>query len=299
MSTSTASNYIPTSAVTSFREMLIPEPISIGALLGHPVTMDQAVNIVIDRAERGVGGYVVTPNVDYLCMAERDPEFRDACNAALLSLVDGVPVRWLTSMKGTPVPERVAGSDLLIPLLQRAAQRGLRVALVGGEDHTQKAARQAIEIACPGINIVHASTPWFDPKNPSPEFLADIDNLAASRPQIVIIAFAAAKQVAFMRDYLHRYSPGVALALGGTFRFLAGERRRAPKWMQKIGLEWVHRLASDPKYLARRYLIEDLPFAKIVTKDMLASRRFASLPGAAGRRRSQPSPPGRPKQERL
>jgi N-acetylglucosaminyldiphosphoundecaprenol N-acetyl-beta-D-mannosaminyltransferase len=288
MSTSTAPNLDPSdyrgsATLPNLREMVIPEPISIGTLLGHPVTMNQAVNIVVDRAERGIGGYVVTPNVDYLCMAERDPVFRDACNAAMLSLVDGVPVRWLTSMKGTPVPERVAGSDLLIPLLQRAAERGLRVALVGGEDHTQRGARKVIEASCPGINIVHASTPWFDPKNPSREFLDDVDRLAASRPQIVIVAFAAAKQVAFMRDYLGHYSPGIALALGGTFRFLAGERRRAPKWMQKIGMEWVHRLASDPKYLARRYLVEDLPFAKIVTKDVLASRRQAAL-APSGRR---------------
>jgi N-acetylglucosaminyldiphosphoundecaprenol N-acetyl-beta-D-mannosaminyltransferase len=290
MSISTASNYIPDLPANTFREMVIPEPISIGTLLGHPVTMEQAVNIVVDR----IGGYVVTPNVDYLCMAERDPVFRAACNAALLSLVDGVPVRWLTSMKGTPVPERVAGSDLLIPLLQRAAQRQLRVALVGGEEHTQKAARRAIESACPGINIVHASTPWFDPKKPSPEFLATVEELAQSQPQIVIIAFAAAKQVAFMRDYLHRYSPGVALALGGTFRFLAGERRRAPKWMQRLGLEWVHRLASDPKYLARRYLIEDLPFAKIVTKDVLASRRFGGRAGR-GARQDQPVPSPEPR----
>jgi N-acetylglucosaminyldiphosphoundecaprenol N-acetyl-beta-D-mannosaminyltransferase len=246
----------------------LPERVPLGTIGCHPLQQDNAISMIVEAAATGQRGYVVTPNVDFVCVAEKDSTFRRYVNEASLSLVDGMPLVWLANASGQPVPERVAGSDMLLPLLRAASDQGLRVALLGALPETMVRAVAVIERECPGIQIVHRSSPWFERGRVTAERSAAIDALLADRPQLVVLALDSVKQIELQRELVRRAMPTVSIGLGAALQFLVGERERAPRWMQRFGLEWVHRLASDPRHLAHRYLVRDAIIVRIALRQI-------------------------------
>jgi N-acetylglucosaminyldiphosphoundecaprenol N-acetyl-beta-D-mannosaminyltransferase len=233
-------------------------------MMGVPidaVTQRQVVNRVFAALDWGQGGSVVTPNLEILRQSREDTDLKRLIRAADLVLADGMPLVWASRLAGDRVPERVAGSDLIVPLAQMAARAGRSVFLLGGSPGTAEAAAEHLCEQAPGLRIAGTLCPPFGFEHSDEEVAAIRAAIVAAKPDIVLVALGAPKQerlIEILReDHPQAWYLGIGMALG----FLSGEVRRAPAVLQKTGLEWMHRLAHEPGRLAGRYLRRGLPFA--------------------------------------
>jgi len=225
-----------------------------------PVTSEDAVDTVATELERGHGGWVITPNLDQLRTYRRRPELRKHFHDADLVLADGMPLVWASRLQATPLPERVAGSDLIWSLSREAAQRGASVYLVGGNPGSAEAAADVLQEAAPGLEVAGAHSPPMGFLDDREERRRTEAEVAEQEPDIVYVGLPLDKQVELIPPLRRRLPDAWFLGLGVSFSFVCGEVRRAPRWMRASGLEWIHRLGQEPKRLARRYLVDGLPF---------------------------------------
>jgi N-acetylglucosaminyldiphosphoundecaprenol N-acetyl-beta-D-mannosaminyltransferase len=247
------------------------------AVLGHlPVdalTMDEAVDRIVALVRAGAGGYVVTPNVDHVVLAERDLAFRHAYAESALSLADGMPVVWASRLLRAPLPAKISGSDLVTPLLERAAQERLRLWLLGGGPGAAERAATILAERHPGLVLVGTNAPRIRGDEAATELRAICAPIRAAQPDLIFVCLGAPKQERFMHAVHRELSPAVMLGLGAVVDFVAGNVRRAPRWMSDNGLEWAYRLAQEPRRMWRRYLLRDPEFAWIVARDALYRAR--------------------------
>ena len=245
--------------------------------LGHvavdSVTMAEAVDRIDALIDEGRGGYVVTPNVDHVVLAEDDLAFRDAYADASLSLADGMPVVWASRLLPVRVPEKVSGSDLAGPLLVRAASRKRRIYLLGGGPGVAQMAQDILEKRYPGLTIVGTSAPMLRTDDGKGAWDALAVGIAETKPDLVFVCLGAPKQELFMHAVHQRLAPAVLLGLGATLDFIAGTVDRAPAWMSRNGLEWAYRLGREPRRMWRRYLVRDPRFAVVLMREVLRTRR--------------------------
>jgi N-acetylglucosaminyldiphosphoundecaprenol N-acetyl-beta-D-mannosaminyltransferase len=241
--------------------------------MGHAwidsLTFDQAIDEIERLVENGEGGSVFTPNVDHLVQLEREENepFREAYRDVSLSLVDGQPLIWASYLLGSPLPEKVSGSDLILPLVARAEQKRWRVYLIGGAPGVGALAAQKLREQFQ-VDIVGIEAPHVTKSGQPVEGQVVIDRIAAARPHLVFVAFGAPKQELFIRGALPSIRPAVAVGVGAGFDFIAGRMRRAPRWISQTGLEWLFRLAQEPRRLARRYLVDDPQFVSILYRTL-------------------------------
>jgi N-acetylglucosaminyldiphosphoundecaprenol N-acetyl-beta-D-mannosaminyltransferase len=233
------------------------------SLMDMPVdclTERQAVNVVGEAVERGEGGWVITPNLDHLRLFREVPRLREAFFQADLVLPDGMPLVWASKVQDTPLPERVAGSALIWSLSDEASRRDASIYLVGGNPGT---ARKAGEVLEETTNVKVAGTicpPHGFERNP--EAVESVAReVSEAAPEVVYVGLPLEKQVSLIPRLRERRPSAWYLGLGISFSFVSGDVARAPRWMQRAGLEWVHRLIQEPGRLFRRYLIEGFPFA--------------------------------------
>jgi N-acetylglucosaminyldiphosphoundecaprenol N-acetyl-beta-D-mannosaminyltransferase len=235
------------------------------------VRMDQAVaQLLIWISERdGVCRYVVTPNVDHVVLYQELEELRQAYAAASLVLADGAPVVAASRLLGRPLPERVAGSDLVPCLFHEATWQRLplRVYLLGGAPGVGQRAAERIAAAWPGIEVVGLASPplgFERDASLNSELVADIN---ACEPDLLLVGLGAPKQELWIHRHHAQLAVPAALCIGATIDFLAGHRSRAPRWMRRTGLEWLHRVLCEPRRLARRYARDAWHFPQLVWRD--------------------------------
>jgi N-acetylglucosaminyldiphosphoundecaprenol N-acetyl-beta-D-mannosaminyltransferase len=229
-----------------------------GRIYAHAVRSKEAIDRIFAEVDRGVGGFVVTPNVDHICIAETDPELRAAYREAFLSLPDGQPLLWMARGFNTPLPEKVSGSDLITPLLVEAARRNKTVFFLGSTEASCVEAVRRLAQSIPTLKIAGWSCPHFEPFGENQSELFDgFDEIQRLKPDLVLFAFGNPKQEYAMWRYQEKYFPAIGLGVGASIDFLAGAVERSPKWMSDLGLEWVFRLSQEPGRLWRRYLIRD------------------------------------------
>ncbi len=225
----------------------------------------------VDRlVEARKGGFVFTPNVDHIVMVDGHAEFEAAYQRADLCLADGTPVVWASRLFDTPLPERVSGSDLIGPLLERAGQKKWRVAFLGAAPGV---AEKAAEVARArwGTDVVSTEAPMVDLKDTA-QLDAIGERVAKARADLVLMAFGAPKQELLIARIAERVRPAVLLGVGASLDFIAGTLKRAPLVFRKTGFEWLYRLAQEPKRLWRRYLINDPKFAMILWRTLREAR---------------------------
>ncbi len=240
--------------------------LKIGKVPVDVVTFSQALSAVEALVVAKKGGFVFTPNIDHVVTADDNPDFAAAYERAALSLADGMPIVWGSWLMATPLPERVAGSDLVGPLLKLAGQRNWRVAFFGaGPGVAEKAAAIAREKW--STNVVSTDAPMVDLKDGA-QIDAIAASLAAQKPDLILFALGAPKQELLMARIAERVSPAVLLGIGASLDFIAGTLKRAPAIMRKTGFEWLYRLAQEPGRLWRRYLINDPKFVIILLKSL-------------------------------
>jgi N-acetylglucosaminyldiphosphoundecaprenol N-acetyl-beta-D-mannosaminyltransferase len=243
--------------------------IRIGALPVDHVDFEGALEAIDDLVRAKQGGRVFTPNVDHVVQAEHDPRFRAVYDEVSLSLVDGMPLLWASRLLKTPLPEKVSGSDLIMPLMRRAAKRGYRVYFLGGAAGAAELAKQKLIEELPALQVVGIDSPRIDVNASADVQRPILDRIAAAQPDLLLIGLGAPKQEIWAHEQRANLGSAVAIGVGASLDFIAGAQRRAPRWMSESGLEWAYRLAQDPKRMASRYLLRDPQFFGILAKQLL------------------------------
>jgi N-acetylglucosaminyldiphosphoundecaprenol N-acetyl-beta-D-mannosaminyltransferase len=243
----------------------------LGALEVDRVSFRGALERIDALVAAGLGGRVYTPNVDHVVLAERHLEFREAYAGAALSLADGAPIVWAARLLGRPLPERVAGSDLMWPLAEWAAGKGWRVYLLGaGPGVAEDAARRLRHRL--GLEVVGTDSPRIRLDGGPDDSAAALARIRAARPHLLFVALGAPKQEIWLHRHRAALAGVVSLGIGAGLDFVAGRVPRAPRWMARAGLEWLWRLAREPRRLWRRYLVDDPWFAVVLWRAWRARR---------------------------
>lgn len=232
--------------------------IRFGAIHADYITRDAAIKVILELAAGRRGGYVVTPNVDHIVVAEKNGQLRSAYASAALSLADGKPLIWMSRLAGLPLPEKISGSDLVRPLLREAAGMGLSVYFLGSAPGVGLAAGERLSSEIPGLRIAGVDSPPMGFELDPEQERAARDKMASANPDIVLFALGAPKQEILMHRWHSQGVAPVMLGIGASLDFIAGKVKRAPRWMSDRGLEWLYRLLQDPRRLARRYLVQDI-----------------------------------------
>jgi N-acetylglucosaminyldiphosphoundecaprenol N-acetyl-beta-D-mannosaminyltransferase len=211
--------------------------------------------------DAGVGGWVITPNVDILRRIVSDPAFARLAAQADLSIADGMPLIWASRLQGTSLPARVAASELVFPLAQEAAWRRKSLFLLGGAPGTAEDTAFVLLDHAPSVSIAGYYAPPSGFEDDDQEMRRIIKILSDATPDIVLCAFGCPKQERLIVE-LRQWLPATwFIGVGGSFTIASGQTPAAPRWMRRSGLEWLHRLRLEPRRLFRRYIINDLPFA--------------------------------------
>lgn len=230
------------------------------------ITMEEAVDRIDDIVQNEMGQYVVTPNVDHIVRLEKDAEFREIYRQARLILTDGQPLVWISKWLRTPIVEKVSGSDLFPKICERAAYKGYRVFLLGAAEGVAAKAAENLKRKYDGLNIVGVYSPPPGFEKDEREMQNIYDMLNSYKIDILIVGLGSPKQERFVFAARRYLQIPVSLNLGASIDFEAGRIKRAPKWVSRIGGEWLFRLIQDPKRLAKRYLVDDLTIFKICLK---------------------------------
>ncbi len=225
------------------------------------ITEADCVDLIASSAAAGSGGWVITPNLDVLRKCVFEPEVMEMTKRADVRVADGMPLVWASKLQKTPLPERVSGSNLVEPIAHACAEKGLRVFLLGGAPGIVERARPALLERVPGLDIAGVFCPPFGFEKDVEEMERIRESVTAAQPDLVFVALSFPKGERLI-EQLRRDLPNAWwVGVGISFSFVSGDVKRAPRWMQKSGMEWLFRLSQEPGRLARRYLIDDLPFA--------------------------------------
>ncbi len=221
------------------------------------LTMNEALDKIEDLISQNRNAYVVTPNVDHIVQLERGGEIAEIYKHADLILCDGKPLIWLSKWYGTPIKEKISGSDLFPRLCERAAKKGYKMFFLGAAEGVAARAAANLEKKYPGLQVVGTYSPSYGFEKNIDEMQKIIEMIRNAAPHILIVGLGAPKQEKFI--YRNREALGVpiSLGLGASLDFEAGKVKRAPKWMSDHGLEWIYRIIQDPKRMAKRYLVND------------------------------------------
>lgn len=247
------------------------DQVRIGRIWIDALTFEQAIDDVEQLVDAGEGGIIFTPNVDHVVQVEHNAAFRRAYEEVSLSLVDGQPLLWAARFLGSPLPEKISGSDLMMPLARRAAERKWRVYLLGGGPGVAELAAKELHKHF-DIDVVGTDAPFVTPQGEPVEGPVVIERIARKKPHLLFAAFGAPKQELFLHRARQALGATVGIGVGAGFDFVAGRMKRAPLWISRSGLEWLYRLAQEPRRLSKRYLVDDPEFALIFARTLREPR---------------------------
>lgn len=231
---------------------------------------EQVLARIIADLGDGRGGRVATPNIDICRRVMKDPVARDLISTSSLVVADGMPLIWATRLLGSDLPERVTGSSLIFTLSEAAAANGKSIYLLGGEPGVPEQAAAELTRRYPGLVVAGVDAPPVGFDRQPGELAAVRERLELARPDIVFVGLGFPKQERVISAFAPSLPAAWFVGCGAAIPFAAGALSRAPEWMQQSGLEWAHRLISEPRRLFRRYLIDDLPFAiRLIVKSAL------------------------------
>lgn len=239
------------------------------------LSMTQAVQLLRRWTSEGKGGcrFVVTPNVDHAVLLQEHPGLQAAYRAADLVLADGHPLVWASRLLRQALPERVPGSDLVPRLFESTNSEGpLTTFLLGAAPGVAERAAENIQKTWPQVRVVGCYSPPLGFEKDPAETERILQRIDACHPDVLVVGLGAPKQECWVHTNRERITAHVALCVGATIDFLANERRRAPRWMQRSGLEWLHRMLSEPKRLVKRYAKDAWVFPQLVFRQMIAPR---------------------------
>ncbi len=246
------------------RDTLETDFVELFGLRFHNVDLDGAVDCIEILLRTNRHGLVLPTNTDIIVKLALDKPFQEAYRRGVMIVADGAPVVWASRLLGEPLKARVAGAALLPALCARAAQRGWRLFFLGAKPGVAYRAATRLTKQFPTLNVVGTYAPPFGFESDRTECQRIISKVRAARPDVLIIGVGAPKQEKWSAAHFEALGVPLICCTGAAFDFAAGVVRRAPPWMQRIGLEWMFRLLQEPKRLWRRYLVDFLIFIPIV-----------------------------------
>lgn len=247
-------------------------PIRVWGLPLAPLTFGQALDRVEGLIKAGAPAYFITANLHYAMLTARDRRLAEVNEKAAFLLADGMPLVWASRWRPRRLPERVAGSDLVPALCERAARKQYRVFLLGGPPGVAEEAARKLCERFPGLQVVGTECPPF--RELSEQEQADLrDRIRAARPDLLFVAFGQPKGELWMAAHGPALAVPACVQVGATLDFIAGRVRRAPRWMQRLGLEWVYRLSAEPARLTGRYARNFLFALKMLALDLVSPAR--------------------------
>jgi N-acetylglucosaminyldiphosphoundecaprenol N-acetyl-beta-D-mannosaminyltransferase len=219
------------------------------------------VNHVLNEHAAGRGGRVVTPNVDHLRQIYADIDLQSLVSESDLVIADGMPLIWASRIQKTPLPERVTGAQLIWSLSGAACDRDVPVFLLGGATGVAERAGVAITNKYPGLKLAgtHCPPPGFEDDND--QIREIVSRIEQTSPGVIFCGLGFPKQERLMAILAGRFPDAWLVGCGASLAIAAGDKRRAPRWMQAMGLEWLFRLVQEPRRLFSRYIVHDIPFA--------------------------------------
>lgn len=217
------------------------------------IDLDSAVSVVSRAVSQRVKGYICVTGVHGVSEAQQDVEFRRVLNGAMLNTPDGMPMVWMGRLQGFPSIARVYGPDLMLRLCATGLDQGFTHFFYGGQPGVAEELKSRLEQRFPGIKIVGTYSPPFRPLTPKEE--ADlVTRVSVLQPDLFWVGLSTPKQERFMAANWRKLDARIFLGVGAAFDFHSGRVPQAPIWMQRSGLEWLYRLAREPKRLWKRYL---------------------------------------------
>ncbi len=242
------------------------------------VTMETAVARCLELCRGSRASHtVVTANASHLCMMRHDQELRLACRAADVTVADGMSVVWALRASGRPVPERVAGVDLMARLLAAAGEHRLRVYFLGAKREVVTALVETSRVRYPGIEIAGFRDGYFGPEDHE----AIVDDIKTSGAHMLFVGMPSPFKETWCEHHRQRLEVPVIMGVGGSFDVLAGFVSRAPRRLQTMGLEWLWRLLMEPRKLWKRYLTTNIEFIWLAGREIVV-RRLRSTSAVVG-----------------
>jgi N-acetylglucosaminyldiphosphoundecaprenol N-acetyl-beta-D-mannosaminyltransferase len=237
-------------------------------------SFDQVIERIIHHAIAGsTPEYVVTPNAQHIVTLQRDPRFREIYRKAFLAVPDGVSLLWAAKLFNTPLSGRVNGTDLFDILCKTSAERGLKVFLLGGRPGAADKAARILQTKYPKLAIVGTYCPPYGFESDFLELQKINSAIQATASDILFVGLGSPKQEYWIYDNYQTLGVPVSIGIGASFEFVSGMVKRAPKFMQKAGLEWLFRLIVEPSRLWQRYVFGNMVFIMLVFRQKLSLLR--------------------------
>lgn len=230
------------------------------------INMDEALHEIDRLIEGGKKNYIVAINVDVVMKIEEDVYLKKITDNADMVLVDGKPLIWISKLHKTPVKAKISGSDLVPLLCERAANKGYSIFIIGGKEGIAEKAASRLKNQYSDIKIVGTYAPPVGFENDLEELDKINQMISEISPDLLIACFGCPKQEKWIYENYKKYNARVSICAGATVDFLAGNIKRAPKWMSNHGLEWFYRFLQEPKRMFKRYFIDDVKIAKLILK---------------------------------
>jgi N-acetylglucosaminyldiphosphoundecaprenol N-acetyl-beta-D-mannosaminyltransferase len=255
----------------SRQRMLPPVSRFVLSLPVHVTDYRDALSRIQSWADAGESRSVFAATVNNVLHAHDSPTYREFSSSADLVVADGMPIVWTLRCLGEPSATRVYGPDLMLRLLDLAHRCLIPVGFYGGTPHTLTRLLQRVRADWPGLRITYAFSPPFRALSPQ-ENAEILSAITDAKPSLLFVGLGCPRQEESIGERRGTL-PSVMLGVGAAFDFLAGTKKQAPRWMMRLGLEWLFRLACEPRRLARRYLIGNPRFLVLLARQMLSRSR--------------------------
>lgn len=230
------------------------------------LTSVEAKKVVEQLIQAGGTHYVVTPNSDIIVKMQKDRELKCICDKADLILTDGQIVVKLSKLLKTPIKERVCMTDFVWEVCKLAVEQKYKLFLLGGKKDVLTRATHNLQKEYPTLNIVDSYSPPFGFEQDKKQLAVTNERIRKSKADILLVFLGCPKQEKFIYDNKGKYNIPISFTMGGCVDFIAGTVKRAPLWMQNIGLEWFFRFMQEPRRMFKRYFIEDIQIFRLVMK---------------------------------
>jgi N-acetylglucosaminyldiphosphoundecaprenol N-acetyl-beta-D-mannosaminyltransferase len=229
------------------------------------LTLRETVDAAAEMIRSGQRGYIATVNVAILIMMRSDERLARFVRSSRFVVADGQPLVWISRLQPVPLPERVTGVDMVSALSERAAAEGLGIYLMGASQTVVEEVARRLRARSPSLRIAGVADGYFSWEQAGERARA----IAESRAQILFVGMGVPRQERFVEEFWDQLGVALVIGVGGSFDVLAGARLRAPGWVQRIGMEWLYRLAQEPRRLFLRYVLTNTQFVLLMSKSLL------------------------------
>lgn len=230
------------------------------------VTKAEAIEHIEKCIQERKISQIITPNVDQIVRMEKDEYFKEICNNCELLLVDGTPLMWIAKKYKKPFKEKICGSDLMPELCELAAKKGYKIFILGAAPGVAALAAEKLKEKNPELIVAGTYSPpvGFEKDQHEIDYINEM--LRESKADMLFVGMGVPKQDIFVYENMEKYQIPTSFSIGGTIDFIAGKQKRAPKWINKIGMEWFYRFLCNPKRLFKRYFVDDIKILKLYFK---------------------------------